>query len=72
MWYVCVVLYAVLYVRVRCFVECECAVSRMYIYIFNCDVYLDHLKVLCCVYLWLVLLLYVFRAYGRNGVTPIF
>ena len=43
MWYVCDVLYAVLYVR-------ECAVSRRYINVCNCDmfsvvkVYLDHLK----------------------------
>ena len=53
MWYVCDVLYAVLYVRVRCFVECECAVSRKYIYICNCDVYLDHLKFcVVCIYGW--------------------
>ena len=54
MWYVCDVLYAVLYVRVRCFVVRGCAVSRMYINVCNCDmfsvvnVYLDHLK-LCVV-----------------------
>ena len=58
MWYVCDVLYAVLYVWISCFVVCGCAVSRGYIYVFNCDmfsvvnVYLHHLKfcVVCCVY----------------------
>ena len=30
-WYVCDVLYAVLYVRVCCFVVCGCAVLRRYI-----------------------------------------
>ena len=30
-WYVCNVLYAVLYVRVSCFVVHGCAVSRKYI-----------------------------------------
>ena len=30
-WYVCDVLYAVLYVRVSCFVVCGCAVSRRHI-----------------------------------------
>ena len=50
MWYVCDVLYAVLYVRVSCFVVRGCVVSRRYIHICNCDmfsfvnVYLDHLK----------------------------
>ena len=50
MWYVCDVLYAVLYVRVSCFVVRGCAVSRSYIKVCNCDmfsvvnVYLDHLK----------------------------
>ena len=50
MWYVCDVLYAVLYVHVGCFVVRGCAVSRRYIYVCNCDVfsvvnvYLDHLK----------------------------
>ena len=39
MWYVCDVLYAVLYVRVSCFVVRGCAVLRKYIY-----VYLNHLK----------------------------
>ena len=49
MWYVCDVLYAVLYVHVSCFIVCGCAVSR-YINVCNCDmfsvvnVYLDHLK----------------------------
>ena len=46
----CDVLYAVLYVRVRCFVVRGCAISRRYINDCNCDmfsvvnVYLDHLK----------------------------
>ena len=50
MWYVCDVLYAVLYVRVSCFVVRGSAVSRRYIHVCNCDmfsvvnVYLDHLK----------------------------
>ena len=50
MWYVCDVRYAVLYVRVSCFEVRGCAVSRRYIGVFNCDmfivvnVYLDHLK----------------------------
>ena len=50
MWYVCDVLYAVLYVRVSCFVVRGCAVSRWFIYVCNCDmlsvvnVYLDHSK----------------------------
>ena len=54
MWYVCDVLYAVLYVCVSCFVVCRCAVSGRYINVCNCDmysvvyVYLDHLK-LCVV-----------------------
>ena len=46
----CDVLYAVLYVRVSCFVVHGCAVSRRYIDVCYCDmfsvvnVYLDHLK----------------------------
>ena len=50
MSYVCDVLYAVLYFRVSCFVVCGCAVSRRYINVCNCEmfiavnVYLDHLK----------------------------
>ena len=50
MWYVCDVLYAVLYVRVSCFVMCGCVVSRRYINACNCNifsvgnVYLDKLK----------------------------
>ena len=50
MWYVCDVLYAVLYVRVSCFVVRGCVVSRRYIDVCNCDlfrvvnVYHDHLK----------------------------
>ena len=49
MWYVCDVLYAMLYVRVSCSVVRGCAVSRRYIYVCYCDmfsvvyVYLDHL-----------------------------
>ena len=56
MWYDCDVLYAVLYIRVSCFVVRVCAVSRRYINVCNCDifsvvnVYLDHLK-LCVVYI---------------------
>ena len=50
MWYVRDVLYAVLYVRVSCFVVRGCAVSRRYIDVCYCDmfsvvnVYLAHLK----------------------------
>ena len=50
MWYVRDVLYAVLYVRVICFVVRGCAVLRKYIHVCKCDmfsvvyVYLDHLK----------------------------
>ena len=50
MWYVRYVLYAVLYVRVSCFVVRGCGVSRRYIDVYYCDmfsvvnVYLDHLK----------------------------
>ena len=50
MWYVCDVLYAVLYARVNCCVERGCAVSRRYINVCNSDVfsvvnvYHDHLK----------------------------
>ena len=50
MWYVCDVLYAVLYVRVSCFVVRGCGVSRRYVDICYCymfsvvNVYLDHLK----------------------------
>ena len=50
MWYVRDVLYAVLYVRVSCFVVRGCAVTRTYIPVCNCDmlsvvyVYHDHLK----------------------------
>ena len=39
MWYVYDVLYAVLYVRVSCFVVRGCAVSRRYINICNCDMF---------------------------------
>ena len=50
MWYVYDVLYAVVYVRVSCFVVRGCAVWRRYTNVCNCDmfsvvnVYLDHLK----------------------------
>ena len=50
MWYVRDVLYAVLYVRVSCFVVRGCGVSRRYIDVCYCDmfsvvnVYLDYLK----------------------------
>ena len=50
MWYVCDVLYAMLYVHVNCFVLRGCAVSKRYINVCNSDVfsvvnmYLDHLK----------------------------
>ena len=50
MWYVRDVLYAVLYVRVICFVVRGCGVSRRYINVCYCDmfsvvnVYHDHLK----------------------------
>ena len=49
-WYVCDVLYAVLYVRISSFVARICAVSRRYIHVCNCDmftvvkVYINHLK----------------------------
>ena len=49
MWYVCDVLYAVLYVRVSCIIVRGC-VSRRYINICNCHMFsvvnvcLDHLK----------------------------
>ena len=50
MWYVSDVLYAVVYVRVSCFVVRGCGVSRRYIDVCYCDmfsvvnVYHDHLK----------------------------
>ena len=50
MCYVCDVLYAVLYVRIGCFVVRGCGVSRRYIDVCYCDmfsvvkVYLNHLK----------------------------
>ena len=57
MWYICDVLYAVLYARVRCFVVRGCAVSRRYINVCECimfnvvNVYLDHLKFcIVCIY----------------------
>ena len=39
MWYVCDVLYAVLYVRVNRFVVRGCAVSRRYIDVCDSDVF---------------------------------
>ena len=60
MWYVGDVLYVVLYVCASCFVVCECAVSRSYIHVCNCDmyndvnVYLDHLKFcVLCTYIYI-------------------
>ena len=57
MWYICALLYAVLYVRVSCFIVRVCAVSRGYINVCNCDmfsvvnVYLDRpFEVMCYVY----------------------
>ena len=50
MWYVFDVLYAMLYVRVSCFVVHGCAVFRRYINVCYCvmssvvNVYIDHLK----------------------------
>ena len=55
MWYVCDVLYAVLYVCVCWFVVRGCGVSRRYIDVCNCDVfsvvnvYHDHLSSVLCV-----------------------
>ena len=55
MWYISDVLYAVLYVRVSCFVVRGCGVSRRYIDVCYCDmfgvvnVYHDHLKSWLCV-----------------------
>ena len=62
MWYVCDVLYPVLYVCVCCFVVCGCAVSRRYIDVCCCDmfsvvnVYLDHLKLCVVCYVLSVML----------------
>ena len=55
MWYVCDVMYEVVYVCVRRFVVRGCAVSRRYIHVYNCNVfsvvkvylYHDKLGVLC-------------------------
>ena len=50
MWYVCDVMYPVLYVRANCFGVCGCAVSRRFINVSISSVfsvvnmYLDHLK----------------------------
>ena len=57
MWYVCDVMYGVLYVRVSCFVVRGCAVSKRYIDVWKCDLfsvinmYPDHLKFwVVCIY----------------------
>ena len=56
MWYVCDVLYVVLYVRVHCFVGLGCAISSKYVNVCNSDVfsvvnmYHDHLK-FCIVFI---------------------
>ena len=39
MWYVCDVLYAVLYVRVSCFIVRGGAISGRYINVCNCDMF---------------------------------
>ena len=58
MWYVCDVLYAILYVRVNCFAVRGCAVSMRFINVCNCDmfsvvnVYIDHLKL--CLFVLMV------------------
>ena len=50
MWYVRDVLYAVLFVRVSCFVVRGCAVSRRYINVCNCDMFgVAGSASLCCV-----------------------
>ena len=55
MWYVRDVLYAVLYVRVSCFVVRGCGVSRRHINVCYCDMfsvvnlYLGHLSSVLCV-----------------------
>ena len=49
-WYRYDVLYAVLYVRVSCFVVRGCAVSRRYINVRNCDMLLMYtLTIYICV-----------------------
>ena len=55
MWYVCNVLYEMLYGRVNSFVVCGCAVSRRYIDVCNCDMFgvvnVYHLKFcVVCIY----------------------
>ena len=55
MWYICDLLYAVLYVSVNCFLVRGCVVSRRYIHIcdmFNVvNLYLDHFKFcVVCIY----------------------
>ena len=39
MWYAPGVLYAVLYVRISCFVVRICAISGRYIHVCNCDMF---------------------------------
>ena len=52
MWYVCDVLYAVLYVCVSCFAMSGCVVSRRYINVCNCDMFsvvcIDGRRYVCC------------------------
>ena len=47
MWYVCDVLYAVLYICVSCFVMRGCAVLRRYIAVCICDMFTLKFCVLC-------------------------
>ena len=52
MWYVRNVLYAMVYVRVSCFVVCGCAVLRRYINVCNCDMFsvvcINGRRYVCC------------------------
>ena len=53
MCYVCDVLYAVLYVRLKCFVVRGCAVLRRYLHVCNSDVVsvvnmISPFEVVCC------------------------
>ena len=49
MWYIRDVLYAVLYVRVSCFVVRGCGVSRRYIDVCYCDILLLMCTLTICV-----------------------
>ena len=53
MWYVRDVLYAVLYVRVSCFVVCGCGVSRRYVDVSSSSSSLSalHISVLIIIFL---------------------